>query len=427
MFKRIHVRLTLVFTGISGLILIILSLNYMYISEQSLRSNAYHSFQSDINTLLTNLEGQSVITYEWLSKMESNGKYLIGIYDNESDLSFIHVTKNAEEQALLLKAKEYYEKQFDYTVPENKLNAIHTEFKFTSSDNEKYYSSVAVFSEASGNLKVVILYSLKNLTSQVLKQRISFLAIDLFFLFTLTIFCWYYTKHLLKPIEISQKKQVQFVAAASHELRTPLSVILSSLSAWKKADASQKEVFMQTIQNEGYQMAKLIDDMLLLANADSHAWTIHKENVEIDTLLLDCFEAFRPVAKEHHISLYVQLPEETLPHCPCDKRRMEQVISIFIHNAISYGKPNGSVTLSLKKDTTHFTITIADDGIGIADKDKPYIFDRFYRADTSRSKKEHFGLGLSIAKEIVEAHKGFIRLEDTKGGGATFIIYLPCV
>jgi signal transduction histidine kinase len=176
---------------------------------------------------------------------------------------------------------------------------------------------------------------------------------------------------------------------------------------------------------EGYQMSRLIDDMLVLANADNNTWNIQKNDVELDTLVLEIFEAFWPLAKEKDISLFVHLPEASLPRCRCDKQRIGQVLSILLHNAISYGKKDNHVNLSLKKNLTHFILTVTDNGTGIADKDKPYVFDRFYRADSSRSTKEHFGLGLSIAKEIVDAHSGTIRIEDTPGGGATFTVLLP--
>jgi signal transduction histidine kinase len=425
MFKKIHKKLTLLFTGISWLILIISSANNLYIAEQSLKENSFYSFQSDMNTLLTNLENQPVITYEWLLKMEGNGKYKIGIYDNQVPLSFLHITKNRQEQDLLQEAKEYYEAYSPESIAAHTLNSTHTEFKYTSEEKKEYYGSAAIIKAANGELEAIILYSLGVLEAQLLRQRLLFLMINLLSVSLIAVFSWHYTKHLLKPLEAGQKKQLQFVAASSHELRTPLSVMLSSLSALRKAEASQKEGFLHIIEHEGYRMSRLIEDMLMLTNADNHSWTFQKNNVELDTLVLECYEAFCPLAKENRISLYVQLPEEALPHCYCDKQRMEQLISILLQNAISYGKKEGSIVLSLRKEKHHFIISVADDGIGFAAKDKPHVFDRFYRADSSRSSKEHFGLGLSIAKEIVDAHKGTIRIEDTEGGGATLVVVLP--
>jgi signal transduction histidine kinase len=376
-----------------------------------------------MNTMLTNLGEQPVITYEWLSKMENNGKYAIGIYDKNTALSFLRISKNKQEQALFQEALEYARPSF--SAGENSLSSSHYEFRFLSSDKRNYYVCFAVIKTANGSFEIVILYSIRELQEQLFRQRMLFLLLNLLSLIIISVFSWHYTNHLLKPIEMNQKKQVQFVAAASHELRTPLSVILFSLSALKKADETQKEVFLQTMTTEGYQMSRLINDMLVLANADNKTWNIQKEDVELDTLVLETFEAFCPLAKEKDISLFVKLPEASLPRCHCDKQRIGQVLSILLHNAISYGKKGDHVDLSLNKGITHFALTVTDHGTGIADKDKPYVFDRFYRTDSSRSTKEHFGLGLSIAKEIVDAHNGTIRLEDTIGGGATFTVLLP--
>lgn len=411
------------FAGISWFILLIMSLNTIYIAEHGLKENSFQSFQSDMNTLLTNLGEQPVITYEWLSKMENDGKYAIGIYDKETALSFLRISKDKQEQALFQEAREYASQNFN--TDRDYLTSSHSEFRFLSSGKKNYYVSFAVIKTANGSFEAVILYSLRELQEQLFRQRMLFLLLNLLSLIIISVFSWHYTNHLLKPIEMNQNKQVQFVAAASHELRTPLSVILFSLSALKKADETQKEVFLQTMTTEGYQMSRLIDDMLVLAGADNKTWNINKDDVELDTLVLEIFEAFWPLAKEKGMSLFVKLPEASLPYCHCDKQRIGQVLSILLHNAISYGKKGDQVVLSLKKGITHFALTVADHGTGIADKDKPYVFDRFYRADSSRSTKEHSGLGLSIAKEIVNAHSGTIRLEDTIGGGATFTVLLP--
>ncbi len=424
MFKKIHKKLTLLFTGITGFILIVMSINYIYIAEQNLKENSYYSFQSDCKTLLTNLEGQSVITYEWLHKTESNGKYQIGLYDNGISLSFSLVTKNENQKKLLQEAKEYGEIQYGSDLAGSKVTA-YREFIFTDTEKAGYYACVAHIAEKKGNLEAVILYSLEGLHGQIVTQRLIFLIIDLFFLCLLAVFSWFFTKKLLKPIEDNQKKQTRFVAAASHELRTPLTVILSSLSALQKAENAEKEAFLSTIQNEGFQMARLLNDMLTLANADHQTWDIHKDKVELDTLVLNSYEAFGPMAKEKKITIALSLPKAGIPCCYCDKHRIEQVLSILLHNAVSYGKEMGIILISLEAAPVHFILSVADNGAGIPDKDKPYIFDRFYRADTSRNKKEHFGLGLSIAKEIIDAHKGSIHVKDTKGGGSTFTVVLP--
>ena len=120
----------------------------------------------------------------------------------------------------------------------------------------------------------------------------------------------------------------------------------------------------------------------------------------------------------------ISLPEQAVKKCPCDKDRIRQVLEILISNALSYGREGGSITLTLKEKSGCFLLGVRDTGPGIPDSDKPYIFDRFYRGDTSRNAKDHFGLGLCIAKEIMDRHQGRIWLEDTLGGGASFFLEL---
>ncbi len=171
-------------------------------------------------------------------------------------------------------------------------------------------------------------------------------------------------------------------------------------------------------------MSSLIDDMLLLSGMEAHTWSVEMRSAELDTLLLETFEAFEPVAAEKSIRLSIKLPETALPPCACDPGRIRQVLSILLHNAVSYTPEQGHICLSLAYDGKFYRICVADNGIGISDYEKPRIFDRFYRADRSRNQKGHFGLGLSIASEIIKAHQGKILVGDTPGGGSTFTIVL---
>ncbi|MDE7185007.1 MAG: ATP-binding protein, partial [Lachnospiraceae bacterium] len=120
----------------------------------------------------------------------------------------------------------------------------------------------------------------------------------------------------------------------------------------------------------------------------------------------------------------VSLPEDPLPDCMCDSERIIQVLTIFLHNAVSYTPEGGKICLSTDYLNKHFEIKISDTGVGISDEEKSKIFDRFYRSEKARSDKNHFGLGLAIAYDIITAHHGNIRVTDTPGGGTTFVIVL---
>lgn len=421
MFKKIHLKLTLLFASITSLILIVMSISNLIITEKELRQNTYTSFQNDISTLLTNLESQTIITYEWLSKTEGSGKYSIYIYDNDVAYSYNTISKSPLQTTIIEEVLDKYSYLLS-DIKRSSFSSYHQEIMFKDSNKKEYFISFATVARLRGSLDLIVLYPITKLNHQIFLQRLTFFFIDLLAISILAIFCWFFTKLLLRPIAVNQKKQTQFIVSASHELRTPLAVILSSLSALEDADNEEKDSFLQIIKSEGFRLSELINDMLLLANSDNQTWTFCMNNVELDTLILDCLEAFETMAYKKEISLSVHLPDFT-PISYCDKNRITQVLSILLHNAISYTLRGGHIDLTL---VSPCTITVTDNGIGISDTDKPYIFDRFYRTDPARNDKDHFGLGLCIAKEIIDAHKGSIKVMDTLGGGCTFTITLPC-
>lgn len=172
-------------------------------------------------------------------------------------------------------------------------------------------------------------------------------------------------------------------------------------------------------------MTSLVNDMLTLSASDSQNFSVHPAPVELDTLLINAYEAFEPLAAEKKLSLSVSLPENVLPPCMADADRIMQLLSILLHNAISYTPEGGHVELSLIRRGSRFFLSVSDTGPGILPEDRKKIFDRFYRAEKSRSAKGHFGLGLSIASEIVKQHHGSITVSDRCGGGSVFTVTLP--
>ena len=172
-------------------------------------------------------------------------------------------------------------------------------------------------------------------------------------------------------------------------------------------------------------MSRLVNDMLSLANADNHSWTMFPSSCELDTLLLDTYEKYDSLMAKKHLRFHINLPDSSLSPCICDPGRISQVLGILLDNAISYVPEGGTVCLSLEETESDFRISASDNGPGIPDEAKKTIFQRFYRASDSRNDKSHFGLGLCIAKEIIVLHKGSIAVTDAPEGGALFLIRLP--
>lgn len=428
MFRRLHIQLTFFCTLVTGIILIGLTIACLQISETGLRQNSELAFQTQRASIVSYLENQGQISYEWIAKTQNNKQLILDIEDNGIPILFSELSQSEEEAELVSRAREIALSEYNLDLSNDVHTSIitqHVEFKLTGKQSQDYKVSAMIIPKSNGYLSVVLLYSLHGLKNQIFRQRIMFLVLDIIALLLLTFFSWIFTKKMLEPIETSRIKQVQFVATASHELRTPLMVILSSLSAMKKADAIQAEKFANTIEREGQRMTRLVNDMLTLARADNSVWSPEIQNTELDTLLLGVYEKFESIAEEKEISFSIELPNELMNEYSCDVMRMEQVFTILIDNAINYTPVGGKIKLTLFATHNRLEVRIIDNGPGIPDEEKENIFERFYRAEKSHSQKDHFGLGLCIAKEIVKLHKGKLYVTDTPGGGATFVISLP--
>lgn len=436
MFRKVHLYLTALCAGITTAIMIVMSLLYLYLSEKELYENQFRSFQNDINTIATSLEQQSVISMEWLSKMEARGGYTFYALDN--GIPFLYnrltdLTKDSEMRSLLDSCLEVYKNDYKDSSAEENLNSsnlyntcIHSEFPFHPAGGEHEYNiSVIELNRGTSSLQILVLSSLESLQIQITRQRVRFFLIDAAAILLLTLFSFFFTGKLLQPVIESRKKQTAFVAAASHELRTPLAVILSAAECCRDAEEERRVRFLDTIKQEGNVLTSLVNDMLALSASDNQSFSYHPAPVELDTLLINTYEAFEPLAAEKKLSLTITLPEDSLPPCRADAERIFQLLSILLHNAISYTPEGGRIELALSHKKNRFYLTVSDTGIGIAPEDKKRIFDRFYRAEKSRSTKGHFGLGLSIAAEIVKFHHGSINVTDRSGGGCVFTVMLP--
>jgi len=427
--------MTALCAGITTAILIVMSLLYLYLSEKELYENQFRSFQNDINTIATSLEQQSVISMEWLSKMEARGGYTFYALDNGIPFLYnrlANLSESSEIHGLLENCLEIYRNNYadsyvsdtDGGTPFN--TCVHSEFPYNPTGRQhEYYISIIELNRGTSSMQLLVLSPLDFLREQIARQRVRFFLIDIAALLLLTLFSFFFTGKLLQPVIESRKKQTEFVAAASHELRTPLAVILSAAECCRDAEAKKQSRFLDTIKQEGEILTSLVNDMLALSASDTQRFTCRPAPVELDTLLINTYEAFEPLAAEKKLSLSVTLPEESLPLCTADADRIVQLLSILLHNAVSYTPEGGRIGLSLSHKKNRFYLTVSDTGIGILPEDKKKIFDRFYRAEKSRSAKGHFGLGLSIASEIVRLHHGTISVADRPGGGSVFTVILP--
>ncbi|MCI9440768.1 MAG: HAMP domain-containing histidine kinase [Ruminococcus sp.] len=231
----------------------------------------------------------------------------------------------------------------------------------------------------------------------------------------------------VKPVGLAWKQQRQFVADASHELKTPLTVIMTNVEFLQNPeyDEESKAQSLAAVLAMSRQMRRLIEEMLELARADSTQSEAVRGKVDLSRLVCDAVLPFEPVFFEKGLALDTQV-EEGIRVTGADAQ-LRQVVEILLDNAWKYSKDAGTTWISLKRQGKRQCIlSVADQGDAMLPEDLKHIFKRFYRVDKARSQAGSFGLGLSIAQNIVTRHKGKIWVES-EGGVNCFYVKLPCM
>jgi signal transduction histidine kinase len=235
------------------------------------------------------------------------------------------------------------------------------------------------------------------------------------------------SKRAMVPIVQAFKRQQEFVADASHELRTPLSVMLSSLDILEMEEENQKGISARMVTNlkeEVKRMTGLVGDLLTLARADSDEPNTSFERFDLRPVAEQTIHLFHAHAHKKMIELTLMSPASITIYG--NKERLTQLLYILIDNAIKYSQDSGIVTISLSIEKNMTYISVQDTGIGIDVKDLPHLFERFYRVDKARTRQQGgHGLGLSIAKWIVDIHNGQITVTSHLGEGSTFLVKIP--
>lgn len=227
----------------------------------------------------------------------------------------------------------------------------------------------------------------------------------------------------VRPVERAWNEQQRFVSDASHELKTPLTVILSSSDLLAQEESPAKRAqYLDNIRAESQRMRRLVEGMLTLARGDSGRAKMPMEPVALSELANETAMSFEPVAFEAGHPLEYELAEDLTVRGRADELR--QVLAILLDNAVKYAPAGAPVRLSLHRSGRDAILEVENPGDPIPPAQLAHLFDRFYRADASRSDHEGFGLGLSIAQSIVTAHRGTIRCRSD-AQGTCFTVTLP--
>jgi signal transduction histidine kinase len=230
----------------------------------------------------------------------------------------------------------------------------------------------------------------------------------------------------LRPIKEMLDEQNRFITDASHELRTPLTSLKTSIEVNLRNKnltmAQAKKLIESNLEDVEY-LRVLSDGLLRLAYYQEPNGNMLFEKVSLKEIAENAVDKIKALALDNKIRINSRIENLEIHG---DKKSLTELLVILLDNAIKYGKQKSSVKINTLKEDGKVIISVSDNGIGIDEKDLPHIFDRFYRAEKSRSKENvsGYGLGLSIAKKIVELHNGLITVESEKGKGTTFTVTL---
>ena len=274
-----------------------------------------------------------------------------------------------------------------------------------------------------GTLSVRIAFTdctMEQATMRSLLLRSGFIALAA--LVILTGLSYYLAGFAVRPVKQAWQEQTQFISDASHELKTPLTVILSSAELLNQSALPEQAAYIDNIRAEGRRMKLLVEDMLTLSRAQRSAGALPEQTVELSETAVTAALRFEPVAFEAG----KRLEYDIAPSLPVrgDGTKLGQALAALLDNAVKYAADGTDIRLTAERQGRFAAVTVENRGADIPADKLPHIFDRFYRADEARTDGDSFGLGLPIAKAIIEAHRGTLRCES--GSGVTrFIITLP--
>ena len=224
------------------------------------------------------------------------------------------------------------------------------------------------------------------------------------------------------------KLRQDFIVNVSHELRTPIAMMQgyseAILDGIAQTDEERNEM-VQVIYDESVRMSKLVNELLNLAKLESGTADLDIVEVEVESFFQKTVRKFGGYAKEHNVTLELSI-DPSISHYHFDPFAIDQVMTNLIGNAVRHTPENGKIKCSVYFDEHGMNVEVMDSGFGIPETDIPYIFERFYKADKSRTRNDAgTGLGLSIVKNIIQAHKGTIHCNSKVNEGTTFVFNIP--
>ena len=226
---------------------------------------------------------------------------------------------------------------------------------------------------------------------------------------------------MTKPVEKTWNEQKQFIADASHELKTPLTVIMTNAEMMtdKSYTDSDRANFTKNILSTSKRMRGLVESLLELARLDNNRNVAKFSSIDYSKLINDAMLPFEPLFFENEMELVTDIDDNIMVNG--DKDKLRQVVTILLDNALKYCDPAEKVTISLKHQSSNCLLTVSGAGAPLSKEDCENIFKRFYRVDQSRNDGQSYGLGLSIARSIINEHNGKIWAESGNGHNIFYV------
>lgn len=415
MFKGLQKKLLWTFLFFSIMLMTAISIVFLYISYQALYERTYYFFRTNVQAIYTTVFDDFVADSDYYYIL-STGDIIVYANDHGQvrNLNSFTSTKVSEKLFLDVNAKSktratFKNGEFTFSI-----------FDYKAPDGKRYFASSAL--DVYEDTTLVALYPKSVLYDQIKTMAIKSIGISVIVIILLLLVCNLLIKRAIEPAKVAYQKQKDFVSSAAHELRMPLTLIKSSLYTAQQTP-EDAEKYYAIADSECSRMSALVGDLLTLSRMDKSTLSTDLTEDHIEPVLFQCYNNFEEYVAEKGLGFHIHLPEKTISLYRFDKNRILQLLTILMDNACQYTK-TGSITLEAYEQKGHLYLVVADTGCGIKEQDLTRIFDRFYQGDRAHSNPDHFGLGLSIAAEIVHMHGGTISVSETAGGGATFTVRL---
>lgn len=244
-----------------------------------------------------------------------------------------------------------------------------------------------------------------------------------------TITSYLLARRTLRPIEAAHQAQARFTAEASHELRTPLTAMRADTEATLMELSNNPKVLRRTLEGNLQDITKLekLTNHLLEISRYRHAMQVGREDIDLEAMVREVLGQFKRLIRDKKLRVTTDTVPVTIV---ADRYGMQRLLTIVLDNAIKYSSPKGKITVVIIRHAKHVIVTVQDNGIGIRADDLSHVFEPFYRAKSFKQQDRDtttvgYGLGLSLAQEIVELHHGSIDIASVAGAGVTVTIRLP--